>query len=173
MLGLDETDNEILRLLLDDARRPYSDIAERVGLSPPAVSDRVDRLQEMGVIQGFTLDLDRSVLETGVPVLIEIEATPGRDTDIARNLVDAAPVERVFRTADGRVVLTARVPQTDVDDLLADHLSLESVARYDVRLLAESARSQGLGEAVFAPDCAECGNTVDEEGERRVLDSDV
>ncbi|MFC6725497.1 Lrp/AsnC family transcriptional regulator, partial [Halobium palmae] len=60
MRDLDDTDREILRLLLANARRPYSDIAEHVGLSAPAVSDRVERLQELGVVRGFTLDLDRS-----------------------------------------------------------------------------------------------------------------
>jgi DNA-binding Lrp family transcriptional regulator len=47
MRDLDETDLEILQLLLSDARRPYSDIAETVGLSAPAVSDRVSRLREI------------------------------------------------------------------------------------------------------------------------------
>lgn len=58
--NLDEIDLEIVRLLADDARRPFNDIADRVGLSPPAVSDRVDRLREQGVIQRFTIDIDRS-----------------------------------------------------------------------------------------------------------------
>ena len=52
MRDLDETDLEILQLLLSNARRPYSDIADVVGLSPPAVSDRVSRLQETGRING-------------------------------------------------------------------------------------------------------------------------
>ena len=47
MRGLDETDEEILDILLDDGRKPYSEIAEAVGLSAPAVSDRIDRLREI------------------------------------------------------------------------------------------------------------------------------
>ena len=45
MRELDETDVQILSLLAEDARRPYSDIGETVGLSGPAVSDRVTRLR--------------------------------------------------------------------------------------------------------------------------------
>lgn len=67
MRDLDETDIEILELLLSDARRPWSGIAEIVDLSPPAVSDRVARLQELGIIRRFTLDVDRSQLSEGVP----------------------------------------------------------------------------------------------------------
>ncbi|GGK62226.1 winged helix-turn-helix transcriptional regulator [Haloarcula sebkhae] len=172
MPGLDDTDHEILRLLLEDARRPYSDIAERVNLSAPAVSDRVDRLVEMGLIQGFTVDVDRSLLQAGVPVLVEVDAKPGQAADIAASVSDADAIERVYRTAGGRVVLVATVPQSDASELLADHVDLGDVDRYDVRMIADSEWAVGLGGAEFAPDCAECGNSVDEEGEQRTLDGE-
>ncbi|KAA9409460.1 winged helix-turn-helix transcriptional regulator [Haloarcula hispanica] len=172
MPGLDDTDHEILRLLLEDARRPYSDIAERVDLSAPAVSDRVDRLVEMGLIQGFTVDVDRSLLQAGVPVLIEVDAKPGRAADIATAVSDADTVERVYRTAGGRVVLAANVSQSDASELLAEHVDLGDVDRYEVRMIADSEWTVGLGAAEFAPDCAECGNSVDEEGEQRTLDGE-
>ncbi|MFC6754168.1 Lrp/AsnC family transcriptional regulator, partial [Halorubrum tibetense] len=76
MRTLDETDREILRLLLADARRPFSDIAERVDLSAPAVSDRVDRLREAGVIEGFTLRVDADGLSTGVEALVTLDVAP-------------------------------------------------------------------------------------------------
>ncbi|WP_254280335.1 AsnC family transcriptional regulator [Haloarcula marina] len=173
MRGLDDTDREIVRLLLDDARRPFSDIADRVGLSAPAVSDRVDRLQEMGVVRGFTLDLDRSLLRSGVPVLLEIVAEPGRTDAVASGLNDADAVEHVFRTADHRVTVTATVPQSAVTDLLDAHVDVADIDSYEVRLVADTEWTPGLGTAEFAPDCAECGNTVDEEGERTVLDGDT
>ncbi|NLV06955.1 winged helix-turn-helix transcriptional regulator [Haloarcula rubripromontorii] len=172
MPGLDDTDHEILRLLLEDARRPYSDIAERVDLSAPAVSDRVDRLVEMGLIEGFTVDIDRSLLQAGVPVLLEVTAKPGRAADIATAASDADAVERVYRTAGGRVVLVANVSQADASELLAEHVDLGDVERYEVRMIADTEWTVGLGAAEFAPDCVECGNSVDEEGEQRTLDGE-
>ena len=65
MRDLDETGLEILQLLMSNARRPYSDIADTVDLSAPAVSDRVARLQEMGIINRFTLDVGHSQRSTG------------------------------------------------------------------------------------------------------------
>ncbi|WP_114579476.1 AsnC family transcriptional regulator [Saliphagus sp. LR7] len=50
MPELDSTDAVILELLLEDARRSYREIADEVGLSPPTVSNRVDRLRDLGVI---------------------------------------------------------------------------------------------------------------------------
>ncbi|MEF8867891.1 MAG: Lrp/AsnC family transcriptional regulator, partial [Haloarculaceae archaeon] len=115
MRDLDETDLEILRLLLADARRPYSDIAEAVDLSPPAVSDRVARLREAGVIRRFTLDVDRSQLREGIPVLVELALDAGSEVPSVREtLLEAGPVEHVFTTAAADLVLYARVPDGDV-----------------------------------------------------------
>ena len=173
MRGLDDTDREILELLLADARRPFSDIADRVGLSAPAVSDRVDRLQEMGVVRGFTVDVDRSLLRGGVPVLVDIDARPGRATAIRDAVAAADPVEHVFRTADERVTVTATLPDAEVSALLEEHIDLDDIAEYDVRVLTDDAWTPSLGAAEFAPECAECGNSVDSEGERATLDGET
>jgi Lrp/AsnC family leucine-responsive transcriptional regulator len=172
MRGLDDTDREIIRLLLEDARRPFSDIAERVDLSAPAVSDRVDRLQELGIIQRFTVDLDRTRLREGLTVLVTLTTVPGGSPTVAESLSDHDAVGHVFRTADDRLLCTATVPEAEVGGLLAAAIDLDLVREYDVRLLAGTAWSPQVGEAEFAPACAECGNTVDEEGEDATLDGD-
>lgn len=173
MRGLDDTDREILRLLLDDARRPYSDIAERVDLSPPAVSDRVERLQDIGLVRRFTADIDRSMLREGVPVLVTVDAEPGHAEEIQTGISAADPVESVFRTADERVVSTATVPDADVASLLADAVPMDAVADYSVALLADTSWSPSLGDAELAPECAECENTVTSEGESAELAGDT
>lgn len=173
MRGLDETDREILRLLLEDARRPYSDIADAVGLSAPAVSDRIDRLQEIGLVRRFTVDVDRSLLDEGVPVLVTIDTMPGAAAGIRDGLIDADGVEYVFRTVDDRVVVTATVPDGEVGRFLADTVAMDDVRDYEVRLLADTDWSPQITETDFATDCVECGNTVTAEGESATLDGDI
>lgn len=173
MRGLDETDREILNLLLTDGRRPFSDIADRVGLSAPAVSDRVDRLQEIGLLRQFTVDLDRSMLREGVPLLLDVRAQPGRAGDLGAAFRESEAVEHVFTTADERLVVTATVPEGDVEGLLADAVDLDAVAEYEVDLLTDREWRPGIGAAELAPSCAECGNTVTAEGETTRLDGDV
>ena len=51
---MDATDREIVALLRQDARRSYQDIGRHVHLSAPAVKRRVDRLEQDGVILGYT-----------------------------------------------------------------------------------------------------------------------
>jgi len=171
MRELDETDREILRLLLTDARRPYSEIADAVGLSAPAVSDRIDRLREVGLIRRFTVDLDRTLLEGGTRVLLTVTAVPGRAEALAAALSAADQVEHLFRTADDRLVCTATVG--DPDGALGEWVDLADVREYDLRPLTEAAWTPRVGGTDLAPACDECGNTVTAEGESVALDGDT
>jgi Lrp/AsnC family leucine-responsive transcriptional regulator len=63
---LDPTSRHILRILAADGRASYQAIADEVGLSRPAVMERVKRLEESGHIQGYTARLDRAKL--GYPI---------------------------------------------------------------------------------------------------------
>ena len=173
MRPLDDTDREIIRLLLEDGRRPYSAVGEEVDLSGPAVSDRVDRLRERGIVRGFSLDIDRSVLREGPSVLAEVSVHPSEATRVAESLRELDAVDHVYRTVDADVVVAATVENGDVAGLLEAEGLLEAVTDLDVKLLAESRPTPGLRDAEFAPTCAECGNTVDEEGKSETLDGET
>lgn len=56
--GLDEIDNQIVNLLIEDARLTYSEIGEKVGLSRVAVKNRVSALENRGIIKGYHADVD-------------------------------------------------------------------------------------------------------------------
>lgn len=172
MRDLDETDMTILRILSEDARASYSEIGEEVDLSAPAVSDRVSRLEEAGVIQGFTLDLDRSQLQGGVPLLVTVEVEPGH-TDAIRDAVDdVEAAEHVFQTADGDVVFHARLPQSEVGSVLDGIAADGAVVDYTVELLTDVDWTPTVSGSGFALECAECGNTVGSEGQAsRIGDS--
>src|SRR5579884_3582582 len=58
---MDETDKVIVALLRENARRSYQDIGQRVHLSAPAIKRRVDRLEQDGVILGYTTVVDPPV----------------------------------------------------------------------------------------------------------------
>lgn len=61
-VDLDELDLRILTLLLRDGRTPASQLAEQIGLSRPAVADRIEKLERQGVIRGTTVVVDHQVL---------------------------------------------------------------------------------------------------------------
>ena len=173
MRGLDETDREILRHLLEDGRRPYSEIATAVDLSAPAVSDRVDRLQDVGLIRRFTVDIDRGLLREGTPVLVTIRSEPGSGEQLHEELRMNPAVEYVFRSADETLVCTAVLPGASVETLFEEGFPIEAVRSYDVRVLQQSTWTPRLDQAELAPECVECGNTVSSEGEREHIGEEV
>jgi len=172
MASLDETDVRILELLVENARRPYSDIADEVDLSPPAVSDRIERLRESGVIRRFTLDLDRSQLRAGVPVLVTLELPADAVDDVRNDVVSAEAVEHAFVTAESDVVFHARFRADAVREQLGRLVDLPRVDDYEVRIVSDAEWTPSLGGAEFALSCAECGNTVTNEGESERFDGD-
>lgn len=172
MSTLDETDVRILELLVEDARRPYSDIADAVDLSPPAVSDRIDRLRESGVIRGFTLDLDRSQLRAGVPVLVTLEPPADAVDDVREAVAGAESVEHVFVTAEGDVVFHARFRADAVREQLGRLVDLSAVDDHEIRVVSDAEWTPTVGGSEFALSCAECGNTVTSEGRTERFDGD-
>ena len=173
MDDLDETDLRILSMLAENARRPFSEIGEEVDLSGPAVSDRVTRLEEAGVINGFTIDIDRSTLRAGVTVLIDCELPPG-SLDAAREAVAAADaVEHVFVTAEGDLRFYARVEATNIREWVAGLFEEVAIDDYAVTLVDDVSWTPSVDGIEFALTCAECGNTVDSEGETARIDGDV
>jgi len=181
MRDLDQTDLEILSLLADDARRPFSEIGERVGLSGPAVSDRVTRLEETGVIEGFTVDVDRTKLRAGVPVLIDAELPVGGGSPDGAAPLDAArerareadAVEHVFVTAEGDLRVYGRVEGRNVREWVAGLFEGVAVDDYAVTLVDEFEWTPSIEGVEFALTCAECSNTVDSEGETARIDGEV
>lgn len=163
MHALDETDLEILRLLVEDARRPYREIAESVDLSAPAVSDRVARLQEQGIVRRFTVDVDRRQLREGTPVLVTLTVAPDAVSGVKDAIGDLEAVEHLYVTVDDVVVFHANAPD-DVGAWLDRLLVTDGIRDVDVSLLSESHWSPTVGATDFATVCDECGNTVTSEG---------
>lgn len=170
---LDETDLAIIRLLAADARRSYREIADEVGLSAPAVSDRIDRLRDQGIIRRFTIDLDRSRVHPQTPVLIEVAAEPGEAKGIEAAIADLDGVEHVFRTVDGRFVVHASAPDEGVGAWLHAELDLETVRDLSVSLLESYAWHPEIDEAQFSLECVVCGNRVDSDGVTAEFDGEV
>ncbi|WP_460778924.1 Lrp/AsnC family transcriptional regulator [Microlunatus antarcticus] len=72
---LDAVGLQILRELQGDPRLSMSELARRVRLSPPAVTERVDRLRQAGVIAGWRLEIDAEAV--GLPITAIARAKPG------------------------------------------------------------------------------------------------
>lgn len=121
----------IVRFLLEDARRSYRELAERVDPSTPAVSDRLDRLREIGVIERFTVEIDRTRLQEGVRVVVTFDVTSGESGTLREALAGTEGVEHVFARVDSRLFV-ASVPDGDVERHLASAFETGAVEAVDV-----------------------------------------
>lgn len=166
MSSFDETDRRILELLLEDARRSFRDIADEVGLSAPAVSNRVDKLRERGVVRRFTVDIDRSRLATGDGCLLTVGASPADAESLAAELAERDAVEYVHRGVDGTIVATARMDAAELDETLGDLSEAFPGAEWEAEPLANSRWNPELGvTGAFGLVCTVCGKTITDSGE--------
>jgi Lrp/AsnC family transcriptional regulator, leucine-responsive regulatory protein len=76
--ALDEIDWRILGLLQEDARLSFAEIGRRVNMSSPAVTERVQRLEEVGIIEGYATTVNYAKLGYPIRAAVRI-ATLGRD----------------------------------------------------------------------------------------------
>jgi len=125
---IDATDREILTLLREDARRTLSDIASRVTLSTAAVKRRVDRLQEAGVITGFTVQIDHAKLGWGIEAFTQLRFFGTTNVDeIVQTTTRMPEAQAVFTIAgdpDALVWLRVRDMQHlqhTIDELRRSH----------------------------------------------------
>ncbi len=114
---LDGTDHEIIELLEENGRRTIADIAKHVSLSAPAVKRRVDRLEEAGVITGYTAMVDYAKLGRPLEAFTELRFSgTTRVDDIASVAAGLPEVRAVFTMAgDPDALVWMRV--RDVDHL--------------------------------------------------------
>ena len=94
----DRRNVELLRLLRDDPRISTSELARQVGMSAPAVRERVLRLEEAGVIAGYKLELDATALGYPVCAYVRVRPAPGqlpKVAELARQLPQVVECHRV------------------------------------------------------------------------------
>lgn len=73
---MDRTDYQILNLLQADSRTTLKNIGDQVGLTAPAVSERIRRMEEKGVIKGFSINIDRTLLDSNLTGYILVAVFP-------------------------------------------------------------------------------------------------
>jgi DNA-binding Lrp family transcriptional regulator len=111
---LDRLDEDIIALLVDDARRSFADVGDRVGLSASAVKRRVDRLRAGGAITGFTVRLDPGVLGWTVEGYVELYCRNSTAPAAIRAAVDRFPEVVDASTVSGDADAVLRILATDM-----------------------------------------------------------
>jgi Lrp/AsnC family transcriptional regulator, leucine-responsive regulatory protein len=128
--GVEDLDRQILRLLASDGRMSYTDLGRATGLSTSAVHQRVRKLEERGVVQGYVAVVDPQAV--GLPLTAFISVTPldpAAPDDAPDRLVTIAQIESCYSVAgEESYILKVRVPTpADLEALLAEIRSVANV----------------------------------------------
>ena len=119
--ALDQINARILAELSADPRLTMSELGRRVGLSAPAVTERVRRLEEAGVIRGYRLEIDPAALGLPLAAYVRIRPDPGqlpKVADLARQLPEVVECHRI--TGEDCFILKVHFPAMDQLDRILD-----------------------------------------------------
>jgi Lrp/AsnC family transcriptional regulator, leucine-responsive regulatory protein len=120
----DELDPVNIRLLEElqcNPRLTMSELGRRVGMSSPAVTERVRRLEESGVIRGYNLEVNPAALGLPIGAYIRIRPSPGqlsKVAELARQIPEVVECHRV--TGEDCFILKVYIPSIDQLDVLLD-----------------------------------------------------
>lgn len=89
---LDDVGLNILFELQENARISFSEVGRRVGLTPPAVAERVRRMEEAGIITGYHASVNAEKLGRPITVFIRVDAQDGNTAPIRRRVLDMPQV---------------------------------------------------------------------------------
>ena len=110
---LDDLDLTLLRALAVDARQSQRALARAVGMSPPAIADRLARLERVGAIRGYRVDVDWSALGYPVVVYLAVTAGPGMDLSQIMGAIRALPEAQDSSVVTGAFDLLVRLRVRD------------------------------------------------------------
>lgn len=122
---LDPTNRRLLAELRRNPRLPMTELGRRIGMSSPAVTERLRRLEEAGIIRGYRLDLDPAALGLPLTAFVRVRPNPGqlsRIAEVAAAIPEVAECHRV--TGDDCFILKVHLPAMDQLDRLLDRFLL-------------------------------------------------
>jgi Lrp/AsnC family transcriptional regulator, leucine-responsive regulatory protein len=124
-IGLDTTNVSLLRELEADARLSLAELGRRVGLSSPAVADRLERLEEAGVIRGYRAEIDPRALGYELAVVLRIRPAPRelkKVAELARRTPEVVECHRI--TGDDCYLMKAHVRDVEHMEEVIDRFAI-------------------------------------------------
>ncbi len=123
---LDETGWQILKELQQNARLSYSELGQRVGLSSPAVADRVRKMEEAGILAGYHARVNLARLGLPVMAIVRLGTVAGQNCSSIVGQVSKIPEVLECYRVTGSDAVIIKVVATSVVHLekIIDHLSL-------------------------------------------------
>ena len=123
--SIDAINARLLTELHGDPRMSMSELARRVGMSAPAVTERVQRMESAGIIAGFRMEVDPAALGMPVTALVRVRPGPGQLPKVAQAAKDTPQVVECHRiTGDDCFHLKVHAPSIAALEEILDRFLL-------------------------------------------------
>jgi Lrp/AsnC family transcriptional regulator, leucine-responsive regulatory protein len=107
---IDDVNRRLLAELQMDARLTLAELGRRIGLSPPAVAERLGRLERAGVIAGYRAEIDPRALGLTLTAIVRVRPSPGQLANVAAQAQRTPEVVECLRvTGEDCFVMTTHV----------------------------------------------------------------
>ena len=116
---MDALDRKIIHLLTENARMPVKEIAQKINLTSPAVTSRIHRLEQEGIIGGYTVQLHRPDEPNRVGALVSVQTSPDRREEFLALIQQESDVLQCYRVT-GTYNFIVKVSCANIEDL--EHL---------------------------------------------------
>lgn len=146
-LKLNKIDMDILRLLANDCRASYAEIAREVHLSRMAVRERVMKMTEEGIIEKFTVQLNSPKVGLNTAVFLQIASIPSEIDYVASELCKHPQIESVYATT-GKNELHVHGYVKDFGELnnfiFEEVYKIKGVTEVNFNLITKKYKSNGI-----------------------------
>ena len=134
---LDNIDRMLLALLKEDTKRKYSELGEVVHLSPPAVHERVKKLERAGVIRKYTIEIDPEALGLTLQAFVRMHISRVPCEEIARTLQTFPEVVECFSSAgEESMLIKVQTRSSSLLEALLNHIrQMPGVARVQTSVI--------------------------------------
>ncbi len=135
----DEIDIHILEILQEKARIPNAEVARQVGMAPSAVLERIRKLEERGIIEGYEVRLNPACFHQGLSAFVQVESD-GAAT--AQALAEIASVQEVHQVVgpDGFLVKVRTADHTTLARILGEIRTVEGVRSIRTQVVLETVK---------------------------------
>jgi len=142
---INRTDKELIDLLLDNGRMPYSALAKKVGLSRGMVAKRIENMQKKGIIEKFTVLVSREYFRNPLPVFFEINVSPRHIKKVAEEISIHDDIFVVYQMSgnSGLHVHGYFIDINDVYKFIHDHINtLPGIQEISTEFIIKKFKSQ-------------------------------
>jgi DNA-binding Lrp family transcriptional regulator len=172
-MNLDPTDIKILQALRENGRLSFRQIAEKVKVSVPTVSSKVSALESMGIIKGYSAELDAEKLG-GVSHTVEVFCKPSDIVKLGERFRTMETVRRAYQLSSGHLLLVCTFPaHGGFNEFIREISEIPELTSYNtsalVTVIKDESRALIRNDGVVTLECAYCHKIMHDGGRKMKL----